>query len=168
MMDTLTGRWLTEDPEGFAAGDPNLMRFVDNSPTNATDPTGLVLVAQTKWEADDYLAWLKGEESENASAPSMMLRDFRAESPKLGGISVESLPSGKWIFLYDDKDKKAIQAAIEKLPDGLEQDKSELNAMLSFDNNQLVAYEQYHDTTGRATPYEPKKGALPANACCRT
>jgi hypothetical protein len=41
MMDTRTGRWLMEDPEGFSAEDMNLYRYVKNSPTNATDPTGL-------------------------------------------------------------------------------------------------------------------------------
>jgi RHS repeat-associated protein len=36
-----TGRWLEQDPLGLAAGDANLYRYVGNSPTNATDPTGL-------------------------------------------------------------------------------------------------------------------------------
>lgn len=34
------GRFLTKDPIGFAAGDTNLYRYVFNSPTNYTDPTG--------------------------------------------------------------------------------------------------------------------------------
>ncbi len=39
--DSVTGRWLSEDPAGFAAGDPNLTRYVGNGPANATDPSGL-------------------------------------------------------------------------------------------------------------------------------
>jgi RHS repeat-associated protein len=35
------GRFLSEDPKGFAAGDSNLYRYVWNGPTNFTDPTGL-------------------------------------------------------------------------------------------------------------------------------
>jgi RHS repeat-associated protein len=35
-----TGRFLTQDPMGLAAGDPNVYRYVGNSPTNATDPSG--------------------------------------------------------------------------------------------------------------------------------
>ncbi len=35
------GRWISEDPIGFAAGDANLYRYVLNSPTNYIDPTGL-------------------------------------------------------------------------------------------------------------------------------
>lgn len=41
MYDPSIGRWLTEDPIDFKAGDPNLERYVGNDPTNATDPTGL-------------------------------------------------------------------------------------------------------------------------------
>jgi len=41
MFDPFVGRWMQDDPEGFAAGDMNLYRFVGNNPTNATDPSGL-------------------------------------------------------------------------------------------------------------------------------
>jgi len=37
----LTGRFTSEDPIGFSAGDVNLNRYVGNGPTNATDPSGL-------------------------------------------------------------------------------------------------------------------------------
>jgi RHS repeat-associated protein len=39
--DPGTGRWTTQDPMGFAAGDANLYRDVGNDATNFTDPTGL-------------------------------------------------------------------------------------------------------------------------------
>jgi RHS repeat-associated protein len=39
------GKWWSEDPSGFAAGDTNLNRYVGNDTTNATDPTGLEEVA---------------------------------------------------------------------------------------------------------------------------
>jgi RHS repeat-associated protein len=39
--DAEVGRWLSEDPIGFDAGDANLRRYVGNGPTNATDPSGL-------------------------------------------------------------------------------------------------------------------------------
>jgi len=38
--DPPSGRFVSEDPIGFAAGDVNLYRYCGNSPTNATDPTG--------------------------------------------------------------------------------------------------------------------------------
>ncbi|UBF30102.1 RHS repeat-associated core domain-containing protein (plasmid) [Kovacikia minuta CCNUW1] len=38
--DTGVGRFIGQDPIGFQAGDSNLYRYVDNSPLNATDPSG--------------------------------------------------------------------------------------------------------------------------------
>ena len=40
--DPKDGRWTTQDPLGFAAGDSNLGRYVGNGPTDGTDPTGEV------------------------------------------------------------------------------------------------------------------------------
>jgi RHS repeat-associated protein len=40
--DARVGRFVSEDPIGFAAGDTNLSRYVFNSPMNATDPSGLI------------------------------------------------------------------------------------------------------------------------------
>ncbi len=39
--DPSTGRFLSEDPLSFAAGDSNLYRYVFNTPTLYTDPSGL-------------------------------------------------------------------------------------------------------------------------------
>ncbi len=38
--DPLVGRFISEDAIGFAGGDANLYRYVGNSPTNYTDPSG--------------------------------------------------------------------------------------------------------------------------------
>jgi RHS repeat-associated protein len=38
--DAGVGRFISEDPIGFEAGDPNLYRYVGNSPANYTDPSG--------------------------------------------------------------------------------------------------------------------------------
>ena len=48
--DPATGRFLSRDPIGFSAGDANLYRYVNNSPTNGTDPSG------ESW-LDDYANW---------------------------------------------------------------------------------------------------------------
>jgi len=40
--DPATGGFIGQDPIGFDAGDANLYRYVGNSPTNATDPSGEV------------------------------------------------------------------------------------------------------------------------------
>jgi RHS repeat-associated protein len=38
--DPATGRWMSQDPLGFDAGDSNLYRYVNNEPTNYSDPIG--------------------------------------------------------------------------------------------------------------------------------
>jgi RHS repeat-associated protein len=38
--DASNGRFISEDPLGFSAGDSNLTRYVGNSPTNWVDPSG--------------------------------------------------------------------------------------------------------------------------------
>jgi RHS repeat-associated protein len=44
MYDPKLGRWTSEDPIGFGGGDANLNRYVGNSATGATDPSGLARV----------------------------------------------------------------------------------------------------------------------------
>ena len=39
--DGKVGRWLSEDPLGFEAGDTNVYRYVENQATTHTDPSGL-------------------------------------------------------------------------------------------------------------------------------
>jgi RHS repeat-associated protein len=38
--DPTVGRFISEDPIGFAAGDTNIYRYVGNSPTDFVDPSG--------------------------------------------------------------------------------------------------------------------------------
>jgi RHS repeat-associated protein len=38
--DSAHGRWTSQDPLGFSAGDSNLYRYVGNQPTGFIDPTG--------------------------------------------------------------------------------------------------------------------------------
>lgn len=44
--DASVGRWISEDPIGFAGGDANLSRYVGNGATNWVDPNGLA-----KWRS---------------------------------------------------------------------------------------------------------------------
>ena len=40
--DPLTGKWMSEDPIGFAAGDANVTRYVGNGVLNGVDPSGRI------------------------------------------------------------------------------------------------------------------------------
>ncbi|WP_422925495.1 putative Ig domain-containing protein [Singulisphaera sp. PoT] len=44
--DASLGRFISQDPLGFNGADSNLYRYVGNSPTNATDPTGLQALSE--------------------------------------------------------------------------------------------------------------------------
>ena len=52
--DPQVGRWLADDPIGFAAGDTNLQRYVGNSPTTYVDPSGLE-ISETRLGGTGYL-----------------------------------------------------------------------------------------------------------------
>src|SRR5439155_24025868 len=39
--DAATGRWISQDPLGFDAGDSSLYRYVKNAPSANADPSGL-------------------------------------------------------------------------------------------------------------------------------
>jgi RHS repeat-associated protein len=39
--DSTTGRWISEDPIGFAGADTDLYRYVNNAPSNFFDPSGM-------------------------------------------------------------------------------------------------------------------------------
>jgi RHS repeat-associated protein len=43
--DPVTARWTSQDPMGFDAGDSNLYRYVNNRPTDNSDPSGQILDA---------------------------------------------------------------------------------------------------------------------------
>jgi RHS repeat-associated protein len=45
-FDPALGRFVSQDPIGFSAGDPNLYRYVHNSPLTATDPMGETAVVE--------------------------------------------------------------------------------------------------------------------------
>ena len=42
--DAVTGRFVSQDPMGFAAGDTDIYRYVMNSPTDDVDNTGLLVI----------------------------------------------------------------------------------------------------------------------------
>jgi RHS repeat-associated protein len=60
--DARVGRWLSEDPIGFNAGDANLYRYVGNGPVNGVDPSGLVPPGRPEGPAPPGFAkWLDGK-----------------------------------------------------------------------------------------------------------
>ena len=52
--DPNTGRFVSQDPKGFAAGDTNLYRYVENQSTVMVDKTGLDIFGPSLRNAKDY------------------------------------------------------------------------------------------------------------------
>jgi RHS repeat-associated protein len=68
--DATTGRFLSEDPFGFAGQDPNLYRYVGNNPINFNDPSGKYAIAICRFVCPPALEALRqlGREVLNAAA----------------------------------------------------------------------------------------------------
>jgi len=82
------GQFLSEDPIGFGAADPNLRRYVRNSSPNATDPTGLRdwnrgLLRQLAQRDLEDIRWLSGQIG--------LLEHYLASGEDSGGDSLTPL-----------------------------------------------------------------------------
>src|SRR5208337_832013 len=55
--DPAVGRFISEDPIGFAGGDVNLFAYVLNNPVNSTDPGGLAPNDKTYGLPKDFWNW---------------------------------------------------------------------------------------------------------------
>jgi RHS repeat-associated protein len=100
--DAAVGRFSSEDPIGFAAGDPNLYGYVRNRPTLATDPSGMDATVATPFALDPnyapYMTWLAQSATATGAggqAPGGTVSSF------LGGIwdLVTSAPSDVWTMV---------------------------------------------------------------------
>jgi len=89
--DPTVGRFLSEDPLSFAAGDVNLTRYVSNAPTNYVDPTGL----QQTW-AFGAAPGLTQSTLDNAIAV------HNGVTPTTGNPVVSSNTGGSWLDDYSN------------------------------------------------------------------
>ena len=64
--DAVLGRFVSQDPKGFAAGDTNLYRYVGNESTVGTDPSG----EQEAMNYDDAMNALGNRTFGNLYSPS--------------------------------------------------------------------------------------------------
>ncbi len=137
--DPEVGRWISEDPIGFAAGDANLYRYVSNSPTNYTDPDGL----QQEKVHKDFNQPRKGPESlplsgkkfnfpgiKPLTAPKFLYEFYSSgasENPGVGGFGRPNpkksdvlVLGGK--FLLDIQGQPELQAYFQKVSKRLKTD----------------------------------------------
>jgi RHS repeat-associated protein len=80
--DPQTGKWMSEDPIGFAGGDANLGRYVGNGATIFLDPSGNVLEHFERIDSDDKYARAADEAIlEAIENAGKKLRNWTAENP---------------------------------------------------------------------------------------
>ena len=93
--DPHDGRFVSQDPISFAGGDANLYRYVDNSPTNGTDPSGFIFETivdiggigydaysfwnEPSWGNAGYLGW-----SVAAAAIPIVPGSYKGRAAKFG------------------------------------------------------------------------------------
>jgi RHS repeat-associated protein len=87
--DPKQGRWISEDPIGFAGGLSNLYGYVANDPTNGTDPSGLAAAADEVVPSDPAEAMNKFR-SDPRAFRQFLLR-ITASKRALGVPEVNSL-----------------------------------------------------------------------------
>lgn len=87
--DAVAGRFISEDPLGFEAGDTNLNRYVGNNAWNATDPSGLKDSAISRWAkqyVQDPIRALIGAPMQKIGKSTQTLAKKYVEAPLKTGV----------------------------------------------------------------------------------
>ncbi len=109
MYDPSIGRWLTEDPIGFEAEDPNFYRYVGNSPTNAKDPTGLLTWTGLIWFIPQNAIYVQpqsggGSYPTNAAQLLTQLQAIQANGGRIGVLIIKGHGGPQGIIVGPDRD----------------------------------------------------------------
>ncbi len=84
--DPNTGRFISEDPIGFGAGDPNLYRYAHNGPTVRTDPSGLLSVQVAALNPE--FAWVFAENGIIIGGAAAAGAAVKAATVTVGGYAI--------------------------------------------------------------------------------
>ena len=114
--DPQTGRFLSEDPIGFAAADANLYRYVFNNPTNLTDPSGRIIGKLLSDFLKDFFPGPQPSSPQACPAPSDLFNDPGMVMSENSESDEESAPT------RDLEDPRTWEGAPpEELTDALEE-----------------------------------------------
>ncbi len=99
IYDANTGRFTSQDITGFDGGDNNLYRYVNNSPANATDPTGLTEIPSYSIINVETLTVTRTVAQNIATRPfiksSLLIRSILEKGIPVGDASVKT--AFKWV-----------------------------------------------------------------------
>jgi RHS repeat-associated protein len=98
LEDPVTGRWMTLDPLGFVAGDPNLSRYVGNEPTRAADPAGTIVlpVGVVASQVFSPLASPPSPWAGDNGTPLPPYGDIIGSSDSQSGVPIWNTLTGSW------------------------------------------------------------------------
>jgi RHS repeat-associated protein len=108
--DSTTGRWISQDPLGFDAGDSNLYRYVNNRPSSSGDPSGAL---SYQLSSDDGLDTFEAN-LVRRSYPSFFLSQGITQENNLSYTDINVNNGGKIVrgpFVQVFQQKNGIQAA---------------------------------------------------------
>jgi RHS repeat-associated protein len=121
--DSAVGRFISEDPLGFGAGDTNIYRYVGNSPTNWTDPSGLE-------SCGGEPSWLnRGLGLLRAAGGAFQVSAGVAAAPETGGLSL----------IVSAKGADDIQAGLRQAWTGRDTNSLTYDAVKNLTGNDTVA-----------------------------
>lgn len=143
------GRFTTEDAKGFAAGDTNLFRYVYNSPTNATDPSGNDILAIGSGTTDEVLWQLQN--TFNVPRGEILVDNLGA-----GGNGIWENPTGNQEVYFI---RRSLQSSGGRRPFGPQSDIPAINTLYSayMSRSQLHVVAQLDQNNAK----DPSGNALP-------
>ena len=90
-FDAEVGRWISEDPLGFEAGDANVARYVRNQVTRVLDPSGLAdnpidlhgdeTAPHIEWKTGQWFTWVPFISHLNNQGPKNRFKDWLRGAP---------------------------------------------------------------------------------------
>ena len=138
--DAAVGRWISEDPLGFAAGDANVGRYVGHKVTVCSDPSGL---------ADDLGVWIdRLKKSEKALRDAIkigdedLIREIQAEKAHIEDqIKIINKRRASLPDPHKGVRKEAIENAVES-SDSLEHARPRLHPDVQFEKSRQAVKRQ--------------------------
>jgi RHS repeat-associated protein len=182
-----TGRFISQDPSGFAGGDTNLYRYVGNAPTTATDPTGLYAVlgsgslgqfnSSYGWEPsssiadNNYYSTTKSILDVNSGAitggtasPVSLGGGLLGGNGYTGGSTLSSPQAGGSIMdlLSDQILSVPIPTSHDSVVSSLIQQTYADKSLEDSQSNQQAAAAQWYNEAAQALPVEPSDAEVTA------
>jgi len=157
--DPVIGRFISEDPKGFGAGDVNFYAYVGNNPVNANDPTGYAPITEILTNIASKYGIGDCKECANALMKAATEAGYSGNLLEMRA----NIVGGKGNYIWNDAINKNIS-------DNADHAAVEINGLV-YDNfnNGIPRTEwqaQFHslyDFEVKPTPFSPSTGSITLN-----